>query len=226
MGKEKLKRYREVVQFENVIDFSGFRPGSEADQIGRWSDEVFENSNPITLELACGKGDYAIALAARYPDRNFIGIDIKGERLWVGAQQAIDQGLNNVCFIRGRIDHITQFFGKDEIAEIWITFPDPFLKNRRRNRRLTHPDFLNKYREVLREDGFINLKTDSPELYEFTNQVIEANQFEVRSRIDDVYALEETPELLQIKTYYERKHLEIGRTIRFVSFCIGQKVAK
>ncbi len=218
MGKQKVKRYSEVVEFENVLDFSAFRPGDEAGQKGSWSTDVFGNSNPITLELACGKGDYAIALAARYPDRNFIGIDIKGERLWAGAGTATEASLPNVRFIRGRIDHIAQFFGKDEIDEIWITFPDPFLKNRRRNRRLTHPDFLEKYRQVLRKDGFINLKTDSPELFEFTNEVIESQGLEKRVHIDDVYALEETPELLQIKTYYEIKHLEEGRTIRFVSF--------
>jgi len=218
MGKEKVKRYQEVVKFDSVIDLSDFRPGHKFEDQGRWGECVFGNNNPVTLELACGKGDYAIALAQRYPYRNFIGVDIKGERLWTGAHAVKELELNNVRFIRGRIDHINKFFGPDEVSEIWITFPDPFLKNRRRNRRLTHPEFLELYRQILTKDGVINLKTDSPELFEFTLEVIDSQNLRKILQIDDVYALDKVPELLEIKTYYENKHLDEGRTIRFVSF--------
>lgn len=220
MAKNKLKRYGEIVEFKNVTDLSELRPGMEADLRGRWAAEIFGNPKPVTLELACGKGDYAVNLARLFPERNFIGIDIKGERLWVGSGTAQEQGLENVHFIRGRINFLPAIFATGEIDEIWITFPDPFLSNRRRTRRLTHPLFLDRYRQVLRPGGLIRLKTDSPELYAFTLETIASEGHEIIERIDDVYALPEVPELLRIRTYYENMHLEEGRTIRYVSFTL------
>jgi tRNA (guanine-N7-)-methyltransferase len=218
MAKQKMKRYREVVNFENVSDFSGFRPGDRAEQAGKWASEVFGNDNPVVLELACGKGDYALGLAKLNPDVNYIGIDIKGERIWKGAGDALEQGLENVRFIRGRISYLDRFFAEAEVSEIWITFPDPFLKFRRRTRRLTHPRFLGLYKKVLSPGAPVHLKTDSPELYEFTRDTITRENLELISDHADVYALNPVPLWLQIRTYYEHMHLAEGRTIRYLKF--------
>lgn len=218
MPKTKLKRYKEVQKFDNVTDLSHLRPGIKAERRGRWASEAFGNDQPLTLELACGKGDYALTLAERNPEHNFIGIDIKGERLWIGAGKALEEGLENVQFIRGQINLLNGFFSPGEIDEIWITFPDPFLSNRRRTRRLTHPRFLELYRQVLKPGGHIHLKTDSPELFAFTLETIAEEGHELLERIDDVYALPEIPELLKIRTYYENMHLEDSRTIRYLRF--------
>ncbi len=218
MSKNKLQRFQEIADFENVSDFSHFRPGMVSEHKEKWAKNVFGNDHPVTLELACGKGDYARALAAKDPARNFIGIDIKGDRIWVGAKAALQEELHNVHFIRGQINFLTSFFAAGEIDEIWITFPDPFLSHRRRSRRLTYPRFLDLYRQVLRPGGLIHLKTDSPELFAFTLETLAAQQHEIVTQVDDVYALKEVPELLRIRTYYESMHLEEGRTIQYVSF--------
>ncbi|MCH8569129.1 MAG: tRNA (guanosine(46)-N7)-methyltransferase TrmB [Balneolales bacterium] len=218
MGKQKLRRYSEITEFENVHDLSTLRPGDTALRAGKWAMECFGNSRPIIIELACGKGDYALALAARFKEYNFIGVDKKGDRLWKGAVAAKEQGLDNVAFIRGSIKHLSQIFGPQEISEIWITFPDPYLKNRRRSRRLTAPGFLEIYARILKPDSLVHLKTDSPELFEFTTAVIEREKLDIKDIISDVYALNPIPELLAIQTYYEKMHLEENRTIRYVSF--------
>lgn len=223
MGKAKLKRYQQVVRFKQVIDLSYLRPGDVHEHRGRWRASVFRNQNPIIAELGCGKGDYSLALARRYPDINFVGVDIKGDRLWKAAMRADGEDLPNLRFVRARVDHISQFFGPAELSEIWITFPDPFLKYRRRSRRMTAPNFLERYRQVLAPDGCIHLKTDSPELFEFTLETLEDEGLDehIKTRIDDIYAAPDAPELLTaIQTYYEKMHLEKGRRIRYLSFTL------
>ncbi len=218
MSKDKISRYLEVATLENVTDLSHLRPGDEIELRGRWSQTIFGNEAPVILELACGKGDYAIEMARRFPDKNFIGVDIKGERIWKGAKVALAENLTNVHFVRAQVEYLSQIFGRNEISEIWITFPDPFLKYRRRTRRLTHPRFIDRYRNVLKEGGLVHLKTDSPELFRFTLEVIQELELTLHERIDDIYALGTVPELLQIRTFYEQKHLREGRVIRFLVF--------
>jgi tRNA (guanine-N7-)-methyltransferase len=186
---------------------------------GQWP-AFFKNNNPLTLELACGKGDYTVALARKYPERNFMGVDLKGNRIWRGAKTALDESINNAAFLRTQIDKLDNYFAEGEIAEIWITFPDPFLRNSKSKKRLTHPKFLQLYQPLLAPGGTINLKTDSPQLYEFTKEVIEASGCTLIENIPDIYALTDIPPLLQIKTYYEGMHLEDGRTIRYLKFAL------
>ncbi|MEO9884878.1 MAG: tRNA (guanosine(46)-N7)-methyltransferase TrmB [Balneola sp.] len=215
MPKIKEKRMEEVRSFENTFDWHDYNSKNPFPK-GSWNAKIFENDNPIVLELACGKGEYSTGLAELYPDKNFIGFDIKGNRLWVGAQHALDQNLDNVRFFRAYIDHLDQFFGEKEISDIWILFPDPQLKKDRK--KLTSPKFLELYRPLLKSGATINLKTDSTELYEFTKEVIEEQNLQLLRDIGDVH--KECPEdsELSIKTYYEKMHLEKGKLIKFISF--------
>jgi len=216
MGKGKLEKFADLETFDNV--YQKPEPGTLN---GKWASQHFKNNNPIVLELACGKGDYTVALANKYPNKNFIGVDIKGNRIWNGARKALDQGIDNAAFLRIYIDHIQDHFAPDEVSEIWITFPDPFLRKSKSNKRLTSPRFLKLYREILQKSGSVHLKTDSPQLFEFTNEVIEEENLEVIRKIDDVYQEALEDELLAgIQTYYEKMHLADGRTIQYVNFKI------
>lgn len=215
MGHKKLIRFAEIETFPNVLIYPENMPG-------QWP-AFFKNNHPLTLELACGKGDYTVGLARKYPERNFLGVDLKGNRIWRGAKTALDESINNAAFLRTQIDKLNNYFADGEIAEIWITFPDPFLRNSKAKKRLTHPKFLQLYQPLLAPGGTINLKTDSAELYEFTKEVIEASGCTLIENIPDVYALTDIPPLLQIKTYYEGMHLEDGRTIRFLKFALPAK---
>jgi len=170
MGQKKLVRFEAIKGYENVFEYP-------ANAKGTWN-EFFKNNNPITLELACGKGEYAVGLGNMHPNRNFIGIDIKGNRIWRGATNALEQGLKNVAFIRSHIDKVPDYFNAQEIEEIWITFPDPQLKGSRAKKRLTHPKFLRLYQQILKPEGILHLKTDSPDLYQFTKLII--NLFELQ----------------------------------------------
>ena len=222
MGKNKLRKFREVDRFENVLEMTDFDTENEK-PVGRWNEEIFEAKQPITLELACGKGEYTVALAERFPERNFIGVDIKGARIWNGAKRALDADMENVRFLRTPIDHLASYFAKDEISEIWITFPDPFLRRSKRLKRLTSPKFLEIYKSVMKPEGWINLKTDSRELYDYTLEVIEATECPLVDQVPDVYAERPDDEILTIKTAFERKHLERGRTITYLKFGLPQK---
>ncbi len=186
---------------------------------GKWA-EHFGNRNPLTLELACGKGDYTLGLARLFPERNFMGVDLKGNRIWRGAKTALAEKLGNVAFLRTQIDKLTDYFTPEEVAEIWITFPDPFLRNSRARKRLTHPRFLSLYQQVLAKGGTVNLKTDSAELYHFTRMVIAVTGCTLLEDIPDVYAQPEVSPLLRIQTFYEGMHLADGRTIRFLKFVL------
>lgn len=217
MGKAKLVKFEAIRHMDNVYENNPIHKG-------QWAKGHFNNNQPIVLELACGKGDYARGLAQVFPDKNFIGVDIKGNRLFTGANLARQHNLNNVAFIRTQIDHLDQYFEKDEVDEIWITFPDPFLKDSRHKKRLTSKKFIEVYRQFLKPSGVVNLKTDSPQLYAYTKEVISELKLTVIKDYSDVYAMEkQETELYGIQTYYEKMHLKDNRTIHFISFQIDEK---
>jgi len=225
MGKGKLRKFAELARFPHVFEnFSHERPeligkdGEVVDFRGRWSQDFFGNGHPLVLELACGRGEYTVELARRYPGRNFIGIDIKGARLWAGARQALEEGLANVAFVRTRIEHLGAFFGRGEVSAMWITFPDPFPRKSKANKRLTSPYFLDLYRGVLTAGAELHLKTDSEILFRYTLEVLsEREDYELEIRIDDIDAgaRSKYPDL-DICTYYERMHMREGRSIKYV----------
>lgn len=224
--RNKLQKFAELLTFSNVYEsFDPTNPqltglnGAQVDLKGRWATQHFGNDHPITLELACGRGEYTLDLARRYPERNFIGVDIKGARIWRGAKNARAEDLHNAAFLRTRIEVIAAFFAPGEIDEIWITFPDPFLKKGKENRRLTAPRFLRQYRYLLRPGGVCHLKTDSRELYDFTQEVFaEQPAVEVSYRNPDIYAGPLHVPELAIETYYEKLHRGLGKTITYTQF--------
>ena len=217
MPKIKHERMEEIRHMENVFEWSDYNSAHPFPK-GTWNSGIFGNDHPIVLELACGKGEYSRGLGKLYPNKNFIGFDIKGNRLWVGAKQALEQGLDNVRYFRAYIDHLDQFFAEKEVDEIWIIFPDPQLKKDRK--KLTSPKFLDLYRPLLKKGATINLKTDSPELYEFTLETIEKLGLTLHRNVADVYKECPDDQELGIRTYYEGLHLKKGRTIRFISFSL------
>jgi len=219
MGKKnKLQRYFDNKSFPNVLEHTEI--SGENSTAGRWAEDLFGNQHPIVVELACGKGEYTTSMARLFPNKNFIGIDIKGDRIWKGAKRADEEGLTNVRFLRCYIDHLDQFFGPNEISEIWITFPDPYLKKSSAKKRLTSPKFLSIYRRVSDKKCLVNLKTDSPKLFEFTCEVVEDQGLKIHQHFDNLYEQYSGDEILSIKTYYEQMHLGEGRTIHFISFSL------
>lgn len=213
-GRNKQQKFAEMHTFANVFQFENAKKRD-------WAKEIFKNNDPITLEVGCGKGAYTLALAERYPDRNFIGIDVKGSRLWSGAKNAIDAKLNNVAFLRIQIDHLPEYFSKDEIDSIWITFPDPYPKKSKSKKRLTSLKFLKVYQQVLKPNSTIYFKTDDIDLYNFTLETLNEHHFKIVRSTDNLYASGWTDELLFIKTHYEKMHLANGRTIKYVEFKIN-----
>ena len=222
MGKDKLRRFAENLTFDCMIQ-PEFEDIFHRDHPlkGRWHQDFFHNNKPIVLELGCGKGEYTIALAQRDPDRNYIGIDIKGARMWRGAKTATEQNMKNVAFVRTRIEFINSFFGEGEISEVWITFPDPQLKTRRAKKRLTAPLFLERYAKMLSEDGVINLKTDSQHLFAYTSAVIDHFSLPCEVANDDIYGSGYADEVLSVKTAYEQMFLERGLPITYTRFSLG-----
>lgn len=222
MGKNKLKKWADTVTFTNVIQPSVEEAFNKDHHLkGKWKESFFENTNPIVIELGCGKGEYSVHLARKYPNRNFIGIDIKGARLWKGAHDAESGKLRNVAFLRTRIEFIKSFFDRDEVDEIWITFPDPQLKRQRIKKRLTGSLFLNNYSAFIRQNGVVHLKTDSEELYRYTGEIINQNNLELIQSVPDIHALEEKDEILSIITYYENIFLKKGKKITYTAFRIN-----
>lgn len=217
MGKNKLERFAEIAEFDHVLELTDFQEEDNKKPKGRWNKDIFQNDNPIVLELACGKGEYTLELAQKKPDTNFIGIDIKGARIWKGAKRALERDLPNVRFLRIYIDHLDEYFEAGEVEEMWITFPDPYPKWSDRNKRLTSPKFLATYQKVLKKDGVIHFKTDSDKLWNFSTQVIE-QECNVLDLVEDVYSERPDDPLLTTKTYYEKKHLENGKTIKYLKF--------
>lgn len=218
MGQKKLIRFEAIKSFANVLEYP-------QDIKGKWI-EFFKNEHTITLELACGKGEYAVGLGRMYPQRNFIGIDIKGNRIWRGAKTALDDGLPNIAFVRSHIDKITDYFVPGEVSEIWITFPDPQLRASRSKKRLTHPHFLRLYQQILQPGGLVHLKTDSPRLYQFTLTVINLFNLELLEHTDDVYAAGEIKPELTIKTHYEGLDIAQSNRIHYICFRINQPLPK
>lgn len=214
MGHKKLIRFEEIKTFPNVLIFP-------KEIKGEWVSKHFQNKFPLTLELACGKGEYTVGMARRFKNKNFVGVDIKGNRIWKGAKTALEDEVSNAAFLRIQIDHIADYFAENEVADIWITFPDPFLRKSKAKKRLTHLRFLHQYKKILQSGGRIHLKTDSPELYKFTQDVIAESHCILHKDLPDVYE-NEPDELLKIKTFYEKMHLENGRTIRYLEFSLPE----
>ena len=221
MGKGKLAKFADMETYENVFQY----PYSVMEHVpfemkGYWHEQYFHNDHPIVLELGCGKGEYTIGLAQQYPDVNFIGVDIKGARMWTGATQALNEGLKNVAFLRTNIEIIDRFFAPDEVQEIWLTFSDPQMKNPRK--RLTSTWFLERYRHFLVDGGIIHLKTDSNFLFTYTTCLMEHNQLPLLEKTDDLYHTSQlstlTSQLLSIQTYYESMWIARGLNIKYMKF--------
>ena len=222
MGKGKLAKFADMASYENVFQY----PYSVVEHVpfemkGRWREEYFHNQNPIVLELGCGKGEYTVELAKLYPDTNFIGVDIKGARMWTGATQALNEGLKNVAFLRTNIEIIERFFSADEVQEIWLTFSDPQMKNPRK--RLTSTYFMERYRKFLIDGGIIHLKTDSNFLFTYTSYMVEHNHLPILERTEDLYGetsefLSLNSKLLSIQTYYESMWIARGLNIKYMKW--------
>ena len=221
MGKGKLAKFADMETYENVFQY----PYSVVEHVpfemqGHWHEQYFHNDNPIVLELGCGKGEYTVELAKLYPNRNFIGVDIKGARMWTGATQALREGLKNVAFLRTNIEIIERFFAEDEVQELWLTFSDPQMKNPRK--RLTSTYFMNRYRHFLIDGGIIHLKTDSNFLFTYTTYMVEHNHLPVIERTEDLYHSSDlsplTSHLLNIQTYYESMWIARGLNIKYMKW--------
>jgi tRNA (guanine-N7-)-methyltransferase len=219
-SKNKLKRFKENETFSNVIQPTREEVVNDFPYKGKWH-SFFKNNNPIVLELGCGKGEYTVALARKNPDKNFIGIDIKGARFWRGAKTALEENLENVAFIRTQIELITYIFAENEVDEIWITFPDPQIKYKRTKHRMTNTDFLKRYYTILNEDGIMNLKTDSEFMHGYTLGLLHGEGHEVLHASHDVYKLKSSPEeVTETQTFYEKQYLEKGKPITYIKFRI------
>lgn len=223
--KRKLAKFSELKTFGNVYQVNNARDpvifnhsGRPANLAGSWAKTHFGNTNPVVLELACGKGEYTLGLAAMNEKLNCIGVDIKGARIWKGAKHAWLQSISNVAFIRSPIEWIDHYFSPAEISQIWITFPDPFLRKSKAVKRLTSPRFIAVYRNILMPEGLVHLKTDSDELFQYTLEVIDELKLSVVEKIDDVYNASSNPKLTTIQTFYEKMHLANSKTIKYVSF--------
>lgn len=223
-SKNKLKRFNENKTFKNVIEPSrDTLINNELSQKGQWHN-FFGNNNPIVLELGCGKGEYSVALAKKYPNKNFIGIDIKGARFWRGAKTAIEDGIENVAFLRTQIELIEHCFEKDEVSEIWITFPDPQIKYKRTKHRLTNEDFLKKYSQIIKSSGLLHLKTDSEFMHGYTLGLLHGLGHKVLYANHHVYRNEGAPEeVTSIQTFYESQYLEQNKPITYIQFQLNTK---
>ena len=221
-SKNKLKRFRENEQFENVIQPSREDLTDNLFELkGRWSQDFFKNEHPIVLELGCGKGEYTVELARQNPGKNFIGVDIKGARFWRGAKTAIEEGLENVAFVRTQIELIEYVFASGEVSEIWITFPDPQIKYKRTKHRLTNTEFLQRYKNILNQDGVMHLKTDSEFMHGYTLGLLHGEGHEVMYAHHDIYSNEYSPKAVTgIQTFYEKQYLEKGKPITYIQFKI------
>jgi tRNA (guanine-N7-)-methyltransferase len=215
VGKDKLRKYSEINTFDNVYQLE------EGKNLkGKWASQHFKNNNPVVLELACGKGEYSVNMAKLFPEKNFIGIDYKGNRIWRGARTGVDDNIPNLAFLRIQIEGLLEFFDTNEIDEIWITFPDPQPQESREKKRLTFPGFLNKYKEVLKPGGKINLKTDNDGLYLYTVETVKALGLICHKHTDNLYKSEFADEVLCIKTHYEKIYLKHNKNINYIQFSL------
>ncbi len=214
MAQKKLLRFTQIKSFSNVLEYP-------ENMQGNWKD-FFNNNNPIVLELACGKGEYTVGLSALYPEKNFIGVEIKGNRLWAGAKISLANKTINVAFLRTQIDKINQYFKINEVEEIWITFPDPHLRKSKARKRLTHPKFLRLYKQIIKPDGLIHLKTDSPDLYYFTKMVIELYDLKIVTDYNNLYEEKDIKPDLKIKTHYESLDIAKSNTVFYLCFLLPE----
>ena len=219
MGKNKLRKFAEMKTFPCVFEYPWARLSREPFPLkGRWHQDFFHNDRPIVLELGCGRGEYTVQLAKADPEKNYIGIDVKGARIWSGAKEATALGLRNVAFLRGEIEQIDSFFAPGEVSEIWITFPDPQMKKTRR--RLTSARFLKLYRRILAPGGTVHLKTDSPFLYTFTSRLVHENSLPLLGETSDLYSSGLADAVTSIKTHYEKQWLSRGKRIKLIEFTL------
>ena len=228
MSKNKLKKFAEMETFHNVFQCGAQEVETSAvlAMAGHWRENYFKNDNPIVLELGCGRGEYTVGLAKRNPDKNYIGIDIKGARMWAGAKQAEIEGISNVAFLRTNIEMLCRFFATDEVDEIWITFPDPQMK--KVTKRLTSTYFMERYRQVLRPDGVIHLKTDSPFLYTYTEAMVLENNYPIVVNTSNLYEADASPKIEEAKclqTHYEKQWLDRGLTIKYITWKLPQIIS-
>lgn len=225
MGKNKLARFAENKILPNVIQPTREDALEGFELKGKWRENFFKNDHPIVLELGCGKGEYSVGLAKAFPEKNFIGVDIKGARFWFGAKEAVENNMNNVAFLRTQIELVDYFFAENEVDEIWITFPDPQIKYKRTKHRLTHPDFLARYKKFLKPGGIVHLKTDSEFLHGYTLGYLQGAGHEIISAHHDIYGAPEydpnTEHLRDIQTYYEGLFSAKGKTITYIKFRIN-----
>ncbi|PKA82654.1 tRNA (guanine-N7-)-methyltransferase [Ulvibacter sp. MAR_2010_11] len=219
-SKNKLKRFRENETFANVVQPTREEVFKNSHQLkGNWRAGFFKNNNPIVLELGCGKGEYSVNLAKAYPEKNFLGVDIKGARFWRGAKTALEENLTNVGFLRTQIELIDHLFAENEVDEIWITFPDPQIKYKRTKHRLTNKEFLDRYKKILKPEGVVHLKTDSEFMHGYTLGLLHGLEEEIEYAHHDVYGTDHAPkEVTQIQTYYESQYLEVNKKITYVRF--------
>lgn len=213
MGKDKLRRFAEIAAFENVFELE------EGHALkGKWNLQQFENKHPLVLELGCGKGEYTVEMARFFPEKNFIGIDYKGNRIWRGAKTALEEAVTNVAFLRIQIEDIEAYFEPEEVSEIWITFPDPQPQRSREKKRLTSPRFLVNYRNILMPGGFVHLKTDDDNFYAYTLATIAKHNLKLHIATNNLYQSEYADQILSIKTYYEKKYLKNNKNINYLKF--------
>ena len=211
MAQKKLQRFADIKNFANVLEYP-------ENMQGQWH-VFFKNNQPVVLELACGRGEYTIGLSKLFPEKNFIGVDIKGNRIYIGAKKCLEQKISNAAFLRTQIAMLPQYFTAGEVSEIWITFPDPQLRTSKAKKRLTHPLFLRLYQQVLANGGYLHLKTDSPDLYRFTKRVIELYGLQITEDCGDVYAANPSA-ALQIKTHYEALDIAQSKKIHYLKFTL------
>lgn len=218
MGKNKLSKFADMRAYPHVFEFPLYYKQEQPPfpMKGRWREDFFHNDHPIVLELGCGRGEYTVGLAERNPDRNYIGIDIKGARMWTGATESLEKGLTNVAFLRTSIEAIDHFFAPGEVEQIWITFPDPQMK--KYTKRLTSTPFLVRYSHILMPDGLVHLKTDSPFLYTYTDALLKENHLMVEANTTDLYKVASDDDAAAIQTYYESQWLTRGMTIKYICF--------